>query len=73
MQKNMGTFDRIIRLILVAGIVVLYLSGMISGIQALVLGILAVILLVTCLFSYCPLYVPLKISTRKKPSGQYKK
>jgi hypothetical protein len=30
------------------------------------LGVLALIFFITSLISFCPLYVPLKISTRKK-------
>ena len=66
MKKNMGTLDRIIRLALVVLIVVLYFTGVISGTWAIILGILAVILLVTSLISFCPLYLPFGISTRKK-------
>jgi len=66
MKKNMGTTDRIIRLLLVALVAVLYLTNVISGTLAIILGILAVIFLVTSLISFCPLYLPFGISTRKK-------
>ena len=65
MKKNMGSLDRIIRLILVALVAVLYFTNVISGTLALILGILAVVFLITSLISFCPLYVPFKISTRK--------
>ena len=65
MKKNMGTLDRIIRLILVAVVAVLYFTNVISGTLALILGILAAVFLITSLISFCPLYVPFKISTRK--------
>jgi len=42
------------------------LTRVLSGVAAIVLGIIAVIFLVTSLFSFCPLYVPFRISTRKK-------
>ena len=73
MKMNMGMFDRLIRLMLAVGVVVLYLSGMITGIQALVLGILAAILMLTCFTGFCPLYIPFNFSTRKKPSEQNRK
>ena len=66
MQKNMGTIDRTIRTLLALTIVVLYLTGLISGVAAIILGIFAIIFLLTSFIGFCPLYVPLKLSTRKK-------
>ena len=66
MKKNMGMFDRLIRVILAIVVAVLYLAGAISGTAAVVLGVLAIILVVTSLVSFCPLYVPFKLSTKKK-------
>lgn len=62
----MGLLDRALRTIIAIVIIALYLAGQITGIAALILGIIAVIFLVTSAVSYCPLYVPLKISTIKK-------
>ena len=66
LSKNMGSADRIIRLTLVALVAVLYLTGVIGGTLAIILGVLAVVFFVTSLVSFCPLYVPFGISTRKK-------
>ena len=65
MKHNMGTIDRVIRLIAVAIVAGLYFTGLISGIIAGILGILAVIFLVTSIIGFCPLYLPLKLSTKK--------
>jgi hypothetical protein len=65
MTPNMGTVDRIIRSTLAALIVLLYVTGQISGTAAVVLGIIAIIFFVTSLVSFCPLYVPFRLSTRK--------
>ncbi len=73
MKANMGMMDRAVRLLLVAGIVALYMFKVISGAQALVLGILAAILLLTCFTGFCPLYLPFKISTTGKSSGKPEK
>jgi hypothetical protein len=70
MKVNMGTYDRLIRLILAAGVIVLYMIDVISGVQAVVLGILAVILVVTGFMGFCPIYFPLNISTHRKKSAQ---
>ena len=66
MRKNMGSFDRILRAALAVTVAVLYFTGVLSGTAAIVLGILAVVFLATSFIGVCPLYYPLKISTRKK-------
>ncbi|MFC5626856.1 YgaP family membrane protein [Algoriphagus winogradskyi] len=66
MKKNMGSADKIIRLLLAVSIAVLYFTGIISGSWALVLGLLAVIFTVTAFINFCPLYLPFGISTRRK-------
>ncbi|HEY9122214.1 MAG TPA: DUF2892 domain-containing protein [Brevefilum sp.] len=65
MKKNMSSTDKIIRLVLAALIAVLYFTNVISGTWAIILGILAVIFLVTGLVGVCPLYKLLGISTKK--------
>ena len=66
MKKNMGVADRIIRTLLAVIVVILYFTNQITGTAAIVLGIFAVVFLLTSLMSFCPLYVPLKLSTTKK-------
>ena len=70
MKKNMGAIDRIIRIILAVVVLVLYLTDQLSGLALIILGIIAVIFLLTSLIGFCPLYVPFKISTRKKSEGK---
>ena len=66
MKKNMGTIDRIIRAIIAVIIAILYFTGQISGLAAIILGIIAVAFLVTSFLSWCPGYLPFGISTRKE-------
>ena len=63
MKKNMGTIDRIIRILLAIVIIILYMTGSITGVAAIILGIVAFIFILTSLIGFCPLYLPLKIST----------
>jgi small-conductance mechanosensitive channel len=70
MKKNMGVIDRIIRTILAILVIVLYFTKLISGTAAIILGIIAVIFLLTSLFGFCPLYVLFKISTMKKQKSK---
>jgi len=66
MKKNMGTVDRVVRVGIAVIIAILYVTNVLSGAAAIILGILALIFLATSGVGFCPLYVPLKISTRKK-------
>ncbi len=66
MKKNMGLIDRIIRLVLAAVVAVLFFTGQLTGTAAIILGILAVIFIITSAIGFCPLYVPFKFSTIKK-------
>jgi hypothetical protein len=66
MLKNMGIIDRVIRIIITAVIAVLIILHVLTGIAAIILGILGGIFLLTSIIGTCPLYIPFKISTRKK-------
>lgn len=66
MKKNMGTIDKSIRLALAGVILLLVLFNVISGLLAYILLAFAVIFALTSLVSFCPLYLPFRISTRKK-------
>ena len=69
MKKNMGSADRIIRVVLAIIMAVLYFTGTVSGTIGLVLLILAGIFVLTSFVSFCPLYAPFGIrtcSTEKK-------
>ncbi len=65
MKKNMGTTDRVIRILIAIGIAVLYFTGLIGGALAVVLGVIAIAFLASSFIGYCPAYVPLGISTCK--------
>lgn len=66
MKKNMGTTDKAIRILIAVVIGVLYFTNTISGTLAIVLGILAVVFLLTSFINFCPLYLPFGINTSKK-------
>lgn len=65
MKQNMGTMDRIIRTSLALVVAILYFTDNLSGLAAIVLGIFAVIFLLTSLVGFCPLYTVLGINTTK--------
>ncbi|NOT90895.1 YgaP family membrane protein [Ferruginibacter sp.] len=65
MRKNMGSADRILRLVLAAIVAVLYFTNVITGTLGIVLLVLAGVFVLTSLISFCPLYVPFGIKTCK--------
>jgi Protein of unknown function (DUF2892) len=62
----MGTIDKVIRILVAVVVVVLYSTHVISGVLAIILLALSAIFVVTSLLGFCPLYLPLGLSTRKK-------
>lgn len=66
MKANMGTADKAIRIVVALIIAGLYFSHQITGTISIVLLALAGIFALTSLISFCPLYVPFGISTKKK-------
>ncbi len=66
MKANMGTLDKVIRILVAIVIAVLYFTNQISGTTAIVLLILAGVFILTSFMSFCPLYLPFGISTKKK-------
>lgn len=59
----MGTIDRVIRILLAIVVIVLYLNGSITGVAAIILGMVAFIFIVTSLIGFYsqPAYLPLLI------------
>ena len=66
MKKNMGSADKIIRVLLAIIFAILIFTGTVTGALAIILGIFGVVFLVTSFMSFCPLYLPIKFSTLKK-------
>lgn len=67
MKKNMGSADKIIRVLIAVVIGVLYWQGIISsGTLAIVLLIFAGIFILTSLVGFCPLYPIFGLNTCKK-------
>ena len=66
MKKNMGSIDRVLRVLVAVVVGILYFMGQITGVAAIIFGIFAVVFLLTSAIGFCPLYLPLKLSTMKK-------
>lgn len=63
MKRNMGSIDKVVRIILSITIIILFLANIITGISATLLLILAGVFLFTTLAGFCPLYLPFNITT----------
>lgn len=66
MKKNMGTIDKVVRILIALVIIGLYFANVISGTLAILLLVLSGIFILTSFISFCPLYFPFGISTNKK-------
>lgn len=66
MKKNMGSSDKAIRIIAAIVIAILYFTNVITGTLAIILGVIAIVFLLTSVMGFCPGYIPLKFSTLKK-------
>jgi hypothetical protein len=65
MKKNIGTIDRIIRIVVAAIFAILYFTGIITGIWGIILVVSAGVFLLTSFVSWCPIYFSLGIRTNK--------
>lgn len=66
MKKNMGSVDKIIRIVVAILFAVLYFTGVVPGTLGIILMVLAIVFVLTSFISFCPLYLPLGINTCKK-------
>jgi hypothetical protein len=66
MKKNVGSIDKVVRILMAVVVIVLYFTQVISGTLAVILLIVSAILILTSLISFCPIYWPFGISTDKK-------
>jgi hypothetical protein len=63
MKKNMGTTDKIIRVLLAAVFAFLYFGQVVSGTAGIVVLVLAAVFLMTSMVSFCPLYTLVGVNT----------
>jgi hypothetical protein len=63
MKKNMGTADRIIRIVAAIVLAALYFSGTVTGTAGIIMVVLAAVFVLTSAVSFCPLYTLVGAST----------
>jgi hypothetical protein len=66
MKKNMGTTDKVIRIIIALLLIGLKLGGVVSGTLGIVFLGVGIIFILTSLISFCPLYTIFGINTCPK-------
>jgi hypothetical protein len=65
MKKNMGSADRIARLVIAAIFIALYVSNTVTGTFGIILLVFAGVFMLTSIISFCPLYTLIGINTCK--------
>lgn len=69
MKANMGSFDKTVRLIIAALLVVLYFLGVVEGVFGTVALGVSVVFTLTSVIGFCPLYAVFGINTCKTKSA----
>ncbi len=66
MKINMGSTDRVIRLVLAVVFAVLYFTGTVTGTWGYILLALAIIFAATSFVRFCPIYALFGVDTCQK-------
>ena len=66
MKKNVGNADRLLRLIIALIIITLYFMGNLIGMAGNLLFFIGIIILLTSMFSFCPIYKIIGINSMPK-------
>lgn len=66
MKKNVGTIDKVIRILVALVLAGLYFANVIPGTLGIILLAVAVVFLLTSFIGFCPLYWPFGINTGVK-------
>lgn len=72
MKKNMGSTDKVIRLLIAVALVALYFTGTVTGTLGIIGLVVAAVFTLTSMVSFCPLYSLFGIKTCKLNPSQIK-
>ncbi len=64
-KLNEASWDRILRVVLGAALLVLAVAGVVTGTPGIVLGVVGAIFLLTGIVGFCPLYTIFGLRTRR--------
>lgn len=65
MKKNMGSMDKLVRLLIAIVLIVLYYTNVLKDTLGIVALVVALVFTITSLISFCPLYTIFGIKTCK--------
>jgi hypothetical protein len=65
-MKNIGSIDKVVRVLVAALIAVLYFTHVISGTTGIILLVVAGVFVLTSLLGICPIYLLFGLKTAKK-------
>ena len=65
MKRNIGTTDRLVRLLAALILGALYFMGILTGTAGAIAVGVAAVLVLTSFLRFCPLYLPFGIRTRR--------
>jgi len=65
MKNNMSSYDKLIRLGLSIVLIILYYKQVVAGTIGIICLVVALVLTITSLIGFCPIYKILGINTRK--------
>jgi len=66
MKKNMGSYDKLIRLLIAIALIILYYKGILAGTLGIAALLIALVFTITSLLSFCPLYTLFGMNTCKR-------
>ncbi|MCB9284665.1 MAG: DUF2892 domain-containing protein [Lewinellaceae bacterium] len=66
MKKNLGSVDRVVRIVLALVFGGLFFGKVVTGTLGIILLVLGVVFLLTSLVNFCPLYMLFGLSTAPK-------
>lgn len=69
MKANMGSTDKIVRLLISIVLIALYFLGLMDGVLGTIALVVAAVFTLTSVISFCPLYAVFGINTCKTKSA----
>ena len=70
MRKNLGSIDRVLRVLLAVVFAVLFFTKVVTGTLGIILLVLGVVFLLTSVVSFCPIYYTLGLSSKGKEEAK---
>lgn len=66
MNANVGTLDRVLRIVIGIVLAVLYFNGTVAGGLGITLLIVGIVLILTALFRWCPIWKAFGVNTCRR-------